>query len=457
MITLIAGFALFTAFISLLGTTLLYLAKALPASRTTWVMLPIAPVFGLGALSATLALYSLLQIPWTAISLSLPWMLVICYAAWRFIKSGHTLPNPRQIPLPWKLSLGAFGLITSGLIIHGLANPFIGWDGIAMWIAKGKLFYLNNNINPFDFLIPDFRHLDYPPFYSLCASVLFVFFGTSASSLVQPLNITILASLAAALAAFIYLFQQQRSAQWLLLITGLFMLSPIFTKVTLLPDQSNYADLFMGCLFGMIVILTLLLPKLNRPQIIAFLSLICLLTLTKNEGLLLVVVPYGFALLQLVRAKDYRLAALSLLTFAPIVIWKMFIGLHNYSESDYSFKLDHVVSMLQAIGPNLNGVYQGYLHTLANNYFVALPVIILLYLGIKALLKANYGLTVRILVFTLIAQIAFYNLAYLLFATWVVKDMVIISADRLVVGLAPAIFVLMMVMLSNRPQSGKLK
>jgi hypothetical protein len=127
-----------------------------------WLLLPsqmnfsslprLGLAFGAGAFAISLQMfaYDLLGIPWTRLSLLLPWSAAALFVVVRR-KEQLALP-PWSAPAWWQLALSA------GLMIPVMAwlpleriMPLTSqsWDAWAIWLFKAKAFYLDGGIGPY--------------------------------------------------------------------------------------------------------------------------------------------------------------------------------------------------------------------------------------------------------------------------------------------------------------------
>jgi len=155
------------------------------------LLIPASWLAGSGLIAAERLLLAQAGLPWNALTLSLPWLLVAGAALWsvRSKPQEFTRPNFRQAMADRRsrarmiidLTAGAIILLwTAGLMRRTLAQPLTGWDGLVDWIFKARVFNLAGTV-PLSFLHdPEYAiyaHLDYPLFVPLSIAHIYEFIG----------------------------------------------------------------------------------------------------------------------------------------------------------------------------------------------------------------------------------------------------------------------------------------
>lgn len=151
--------------VALLAGTLLLLAlggRRLPLG----LFLSAAWLAGTGALAAERLLLAQAGLPWSTLTLALPWLAVAFIAAWRLRREGWR-PPPR-LPLSRQGRLGLAADIAVALVIavwvaalwwQATNQPLAGWDAWSMWFFKGRAMFMEGTV-PIS-LFTDVRHYDY--------------------------------------------------------------------------------------------------------------------------------------------------------------------------------------------------------------------------------------------------------------------------------------------------------
>ena len=155
-----------------------------------WLLLParmnigalprlgLAFVSGAFAISLQMFAYDLLGIPWSRLSLLLPWLAAAIFVVVR--RKDH-LALPAWSPAWWQLALSA-GLLVPVVVWLPFERTMPltsqSWDAWAIWLFKAKAFYLDGSIGPYlDRGGELANHPGYPLLAPLYATFLYVMHG----------------------------------------------------------------------------------------------------------------------------------------------------------------------------------------------------------------------------------------------------------------------------------------
>jgi hypothetical protein len=134
---------------------------------------------GAFAISLQMFAYDLLGIPWSRLSLLLPWLAAAIFVVVR--RKEHVALPAWSAPAWWQLLLGA-GLLIPVVVwlpferIMPLTSQ--SWDAWAIWLFKAKAFYLDGGIGPYlDRGGELANHPGYPLLVPLYATFLYVMHG----------------------------------------------------------------------------------------------------------------------------------------------------------------------------------------------------------------------------------------------------------------------------------------
>src|SRR5207253_27738 len=133
---------------------------------------------GAAAMGIELWIFGVVHVPWFVLWLVLPWLVVVVVTRRRTIAAVRdevASIRPLLSGLgdldPLTAGLVAFTVATLGFyLLNLLAQPLVGWDAIAMWLVKAKVFFDSGSVDLANLPprpISATRHPDYPPLFSL--------------------------------------------------------------------------------------------------------------------------------------------------------------------------------------------------------------------------------------------------------------------------------------------------
>lgn len=269
---------------------------------------------GMFCLSVQMFVYSLAGIPWTVASLLLPWAAGAGAYAWR---ARQVLKTPTlALPQPtWVVPLAGAALLPLALWLpYERLMPLTsqGWDAWAIWLFKGKAFYLDGGISPFLSRTQEFTtQPGYPLLVPLYAAFLYVLNGgvdEQAAKLLSP------CSYLALLGVFYYFARRAASNVVSAAFTCMLGTAPVLALVAF--ELAGYADTTLSLyLLGAAGFLTLWLLE-GRTADLAGASLAATAAAwTKNEGQFFLLAVLLVAAVRLLRARSAP--RLWLLIFGP--------------------------------------------------------------------------------------------------------------------------------------------
>jgi hypothetical protein len=261
--------------------------------------------FALGMFSLSLQMfaYSLLGVPWTIAGLLLPWVVGAGVHVWlgRQVLKTYRPLLPRPL---WVISLAAAALLPLAVWLpYERLMPLTSqsWDAWAIWLFKGKAFYLDRGIESFLSRTQEFTtQPGYPLLVPLYAAFLYVLNGgvaDQAAKLLSP------CSYLALLAVFYYFARRVCSNIVSAAFTCMLATVPVVALVAF--ELAGYADTTLALyLLGAGGFLTLWLIE-GRTADLAGASLAATAAAwTKNEGQFFLLAVVVVAALQLLRAKS---------------------------------------------------------------------------------------------------------------------------------------------------------
>jgi len=306
------------------------------------------PLIGAAAMGIELWIFGVVHVPWFVLWLVLPWLVVVVVTRRRTIAAVRdevASIRPLLSGLgdldPLTAGLVAFTVATLGFyLLNLLAQPLVGWDAIAMWLFKAKVFFDSGSVDLANLPprpISATRHLDYPPLFSLMVATAWVLLSHVDDMVGKSIGFMFLISgVAAVSASLLPLLGTRLTAMFALLMVAL----PALQTSFVLPYYMGYAD------YAIAVFMLLSLAHLYRSvrlgrdldSGLAFLFA-ALAALTKNEGLpflLVIAVVFVFGAAW-GRVKERETPSLLLVSVAaagllPVVAWQVYTRVHGFNS-----------------------------------------------------------------------------------------------------------------------------
>ena len=306
------------------------------------------PLIGAAAMGIELWIFGVVHVPWFVLWLVLPWLVAAVVTRRRTIaavREDVASIRPLLSGLgdldPLTAGLAAFTVATLGFyLLNLLAQPLVGWDAIAMWLFKAKVFFDSGSVDLSNLPprpISATRHLDYPPLFSLMVATAWVLLSHVDDMVGKSIGFMFLISgVAAVSASLLPLLGTRLTAMFALLMVAL----PALQTSFVLPYYMGYAD------YAIAVFMLLSLAHLYRSvrlgrdldSGLAFLFA-ALAALTKNEGLpflLVIAVVFVFGAAW-GRVKERETPSLLLVSVAaagllPVVAWQVYARVHGFNS-----------------------------------------------------------------------------------------------------------------------------
>src|SRR2546430_8410891 len=306
------------------------------------------PLIGAAAMGIELWIFGVVHVPWFVLWLVLPWLVVAVVTRRRTIaavKEDVASIRPLLSGLgdldPLTVGLVAFTVATLGFyLLNLLAQPLVGWDAIAMWLFKAKVFFDSGSVDLANLPprpISATRHLDYPPLFSLMVAMAWVVLGHVDDMVGKSIGFMFLISgVAAITASLLPLLGKRLTAMFAFLMVAL----PALQTSFVLPYYMGYAD------YAIAVLMLLSLAHLYRSvrlgrdvaSGLAFLFA-ALAALTKNEGLPFLLVIAVVLVFGAVwgRARERETPSLLLVSVAaagllPVLAWQVYTRVHGFNS-----------------------------------------------------------------------------------------------------------------------------
>ena len=294
---------------------------------------------GLGLLTFIMTALSLLDIRFNIFSVTL-WAMPLVIAA--IVKArADFLPRPARDSAPFSgleiFFISAISLEIAYVLFRAFIRPLEGYDAIAMYALKAKIFYLQGIIpHGFAAIFKDWMpHIEYPLLISLAETSIYVFCGSLNDLLAKSIFPLYYLSI---LAFFYFMVRRFLDRRGSLLFLFLLASVPQFTDFA----TNGYADLpFSFYSSASFFCMYLWLRERKNPYIILSFVLLIFAVWTKPEGLMFVCVNAAVLLFCTAREKDLLARAavyaiFSLLLLALYVFISRFMGMPVNSDFNAS-------------------------------------------------------------------------------------------------------------------------
>ena len=306
------------------------------------------PLIGAAAMGIELWIFGVVHVPWFVLWLVLPWLVVAVVTRRRTIaavREDVASIRPLLSGLgdldPLTAGLAAFTVATLGFyLLNLLAQPLVGWDAIAMWLFKAKVFFDSGSVDLANLPprpISATRHLDYPPLFSLMVATAWVLLSHVDDMVGKSIGFMFLISgVAAITAGLLPLLGKRLTAMFAFLMVAL----PALQTSFVLPYYMGYADYVIAVFMLLSLAHLYRSVRLGRDvdSGLAFLFA-ALAALTKNEGLpfllvIAVVLVFGAAW---GRVKERETPSLLLVSVAaagllPVLAWQVYTRVHGFNS-----------------------------------------------------------------------------------------------------------------------------
>ncbi len=422
------------------------------------------PLIGAAAMGIELWIFGVVHVPWFVLWLVLPWLVAAVVTRRRTIAAVRdevASIRPLLSGLgdldPLTAGLAAFMVATLGFyLLNLLAQPLVGWDAIAMWLFKAKVFFDSGSVDLANLPprpISATRHLDYPPLFSLMVATAWVLLGHVDDMVGKSIGFMFLISgVAAITASLLPLLGKRLTAMFAFLMVAL----PALQTSFVLPYYMGYAD------YAIAVFMLLSLAHLYRSvhlgrdvdSGLAFLFA-ALAALTKNEGLpfllvIAVVLVFGAAW---GRVKERETPSLLLVSVAaagllPVFAWQVYTRVHGFNSDVLS--LPHPAWTIGLLTSRARTIASFFFHLMNRNDDY--PWLAAAWIVATVLTVISRYRRLTLLWAALTAQGLTYGIALLTTPNEVTFELNT-AADRLVLQLVPSLLLLLGLALRELPHS----
>jgi hypothetical protein len=302
-------------------------------------------IVGAATIAMQLWVYGFVRIPWWLVLVLAPWIVLAIIFRVRVVEAARSDIAASRVFLSRWSELdpvtAVLVAITLGTVLFYLlslvSQPLVGWDAIAMWLYKAKVFYLAGAVDLSHVpVLPNYeRHLDYPPLLPLMIASMWVLAGHASDTLGKTLAFPFLVAVLWAAAA---LLRPLLGGRWTVVIVFILAAMPALQTFFVFPYYMGYADYPIAVLMLISVAFLYRSATLGRDQDSAFAVLFApLAALTKNEGipfLLVVGIAVGVAFVRrLTSLREWppaRVTALVVIAAIPVIAWQVYIRIHGF-------------------------------------------------------------------------------------------------------------------------------
>ncbi|RJQ25586.1 hypothetical protein C4577_05480 [Candidatus Parcubacteria bacterium] len=335
-------------FLVLIGFTIVKSFNLLP-QVSFLELLPYSFGLGIGFVALQLFLYSLLNIKWDIQILIIPWIIFMIMSYFTNRKSinvtltslqsfSHSLDGSKSRAVfsfcALIFSLFAFVIFESQL------RPLMAWDGWSSWFLAGKIFYLDQGINPQIF---SYIESEYPVIVNLLVSYLFLFIGQvndKTALLIYPTFYIFLSI------AFFFTLKRYFNTGLSLFFTFL-----LLSTQNLIRHAGRYeagqADIILG--FYIFLSFSLLAKFINdkRAKTLILLNIMLAISaLIKNEGMPFSIILQVITIYYLYINRNFKLIPYLLIWGIPILSWWFYKNIYglsvNYIFARGNFELERM-------------------------------------------------------------------------------------------------------------------
>ncbi|TMC54738.1 MAG: hypothetical protein E6J20_02040 [Chloroflexi bacterium] len=306
------------------------------------------PLIGAGAMAIQLWIFGVIHVPWFVIFLVGPWVVVAAIARRRLVAAmrddaealRRSVGSLRDLD-PLTAGIAAFTLATLGFyLLNLLAQPLVGWDAIAMWMFKARVFFDSGSVNLANlpvYPLVGSRHLDYPPLFSLMVDTTWVLIGRIDDMAGKSIGLMFLISAVGAVMASLSPILGRRLT---VLLAFILVAMPAMQTSFIFPYYIGYADYALATLILLSLAFLYRSARVGRDEdsTLAFVFA-SFAALTKNEGipfLLIVVVVLGsgvaWAMLREHDRPTVRLMATAVAVLIPVLAWQVYARVHGFNS-----------------------------------------------------------------------------------------------------------------------------
>ena len=437
-----------------IGRLLVGLVVANPAAlvRAT------APLLGGSAVAIQLWIYGAVHIAWNPLTILVPWLVAGVVQRHQLRRAAvddwHAATAEIRVLLasgPLELVL-LLGLVVLGLVylLNLVTQPVLGWDAIAMWLFKAKLYYAQQAVNLAPISSDIRRNLDYPPLYSLMVDSLYGLSGHLDD--IFGKSVTYLFFVSGAV-GFLITVRDLLGRQLAITFTFVFAAMPIFLNALFNFPYMGWADYPFAIL--MLVSLFHLVHGFRTGDHFSYALAVvyaALGALTKNEGvgflaivLIVLGVPYLVTALRLKKPPglDRTFVLVVVLGVAPLIAWQLYLrfnGIHAARLVSQQGWRELLPALPGRAVATVESIRQMFSFKLDYPWLVASYLLSVLLIAFS---RARFALPVLI---AISLQAAGYFIVYLI-TPFDTNYIVSTTFDRLMLQLAPSLLLLLAIAL----------
>jgi hypothetical protein len=416
-----------------------------------------APLAGASILALQLWIYGAIHVPWSALTLLIPWLsLAIIFRKrlvggivddWRAVASiAGMLGQFEALEIVLVVATAVIALV---YLLNLVTQPVLIWDAIAMWLFKAKLYFTLQAVNLHPIARELDRNLNYPPLFSLMVATLFTFVGRIDDILGKSVNFVFFVTAVPSLLAVAWSLLNRRLA---ILFAFLLAAMPLLSTALIAYFSMGMADYPVGIF--MLMSLIHLVERSRTGHLASFLFMVffaSMAALTKDEGLafllivlLVLVVDQIAGFGQKLTAAPPWALALAVLGVLPVLAWQLYyrlVGVPGPQHLSAISRWSQLMPILPGRAVAVVKSLQRLLSPRTDEPWIAggyvLSAILIFFsrsgLGLRVLLVVSGQLLSYFLVYLVTPN----DLGYIVFTTF----------DRLVLQIAPSVLLLLAVAL----------
>ncbi len=334
-------------FYILIGSSIFKIFKLL--NKKSFIeKIPYSFAIGFGFVSIQMFFYSIFNISWSIFNIVVPWIFVIIYSIYKSKKSIKTRSN--RINFNKNTFLCNFFTTLSILLLifvffEALIRPLSAWDGWAIWLLKGKIFYIDGYINPDVYLMLKDNYA-----YVVNLSVSFIY--TLIGYVDDRVILLIFYCFYLMTGISLYFSIKKNSSRT---IASIFTFLFLSTQNILRHGgrwEAGYADLALGFYIFLTVMLLIdyLSFKSNKylTLLIIFMSITSLI---KEEGMFFSIFVFFILLFLQIKNKKIKQIPFLFIYLIPLLTWQVFkyinaISFH-YLYTQFNFQINRLFEVFK--------------------------------------------------------------------------------------------------------------
>jgi hypothetical protein len=457
MLLAIVDFLAFLAICHVIGTSIVIAVRL-----NVRGIVPPGALIGCAALGIQLWAFGFAHVPWNVFTLLLPWV-----AIWIVLRRPLRETLRAQITSAWGLLgrlrdveplTGVLIVVAAFLVVAYALNAFVhpagGWDAIAFWYFKARLFFVDQVVDPASPALASIprllvvRNQEYPPLYPLMLASTFVVSGRVNESLSNSVNLLALIAVLPTMASLLRRLVGSRLAVVFVFLLIAIAIPPTY-RFFIDAGYFGHAD-YVEAIW---ILLTLIYLQAGESgdgtaDVMAVASAAAA-ALTKDEGTPLLLVTLAVLIVrQVLRWRRWRERpavrniAIAAICVLPVVIWHLTWSLAGITPLLLNH---HPLSLLPQLPSRAATIGRYVLALLGReNTYVWIWLALAMSLLLLAFNRFRTGAAVAV-VFAL--QLLAYFAVYL-FSPINLADHLSESVDRVILQLAPSVILLLAVSIS---------